>query len=1036
MGARLVHVLGELSVDGVEVRARLDRKARLLLRLLAMARGRSVAVDALVDALWPDRPPARPADQVAVLVSRLRRELGREAVEHGDQGYRLGSVATDLDELATVLAEAERRQQAGETSVAAARIALSLVGGRLPEPVCEADWVLADQAAAARLVRRARHVAAEALLEAGAWPEALELASADRLADAYDETAVRAVMRAQVLAGRPALALAAYAELSGTLAEELGTDPAPETSAVHTAILRGEMSSLRPAGVTRRLVGRTSQAGHLDALVTRTRAGQVRIAVVTGEAGIGKTTLLRAWSEARTSAGDIVLGGTCGPLDRSAPLDVVLSAIGEHLRRTGDRERLLGEDAAILGPLVGVGAHREPAAAGPADPVLGPATLYAAVTAVLARIAGDHGVILVVDDAHLAGPALADWLQFALRRPFPMLVVAAVRPAEGTTLPGTDRVGLGPLDLAATAELVGASRAEELYARSRGHPLFLTELAEAPGDELPPSLVAAVVRRCEELGDAADLVRAAAVLGTGLDVDVLASVVSRPPLDVLAGIELAAERGLLVERAGRYAFRHELVREAVAAGTSPSRASLLHRRAGEALDRRMGADPVVVAEHARLGGDDVLAARALRRAADRASARFDHATAEHLLDQSLDLDPDVGTRLARARVRIRLAHYPEAEADAEGAGAVGAEVAAWAAYFDRRFDEAVRHADDGALAIQDDAGRARCLMVAGRTRHARGDLTEAERQLRTALDLASGPDLLTARAWLGVLMAHRSQVDAAIDLLRPATRPGIGVDHTSAALHALLFTGHAHALAGRPSAALAAFDRYTSEVARRHVPRFGGRGINFSGWVLRNVGEAAAAVDAHQEALELAGGAGTIEVRVAALEDLAEDRLGADDPDAAEGFLDQAEAALAGDDLVFGWRLAMKLRLLRARSALATGRAAEALATSRALQEVATRAGVPRYASVAALVGHQARATLGQPVDLDRAWADLAAVERSVRLEAWWWAGETGRALGQARWLDRAVALVDDLGRASGVHRVALQAEADRRLAAWSAKPH
>ena len=58
-------------------------------------------------------------------------------------------------------------------------------------------------------------------------------------ADPYDEAALRLVMRAQAAAGRPASALAAYARFRQRLAEDLGVDPAPETTALHTALLRG-----------------------------------------------------------------------------------------------------------------------------------------------------------------------------------------------------------------------------------------------------------------------------------------------------------------------------------------------------------------------------------------------------------------------------------------------------------------------------------------------------------------------------------------------------------------------------------------------------------------------------------------------------------------------------------------------------------------------------------------------------------------------------------------------------------------------------
>ncbi|WP_220794358.1 AfsR/SARP family transcriptional regulator, partial [Nocardioides pelophilus] len=108
-----VRVLGDLTVDGSDL-TRLDRKSRSLLQLLALARGRPVSPDALVDALWGDDPPARPGDQLAVLASRLRRELGRDRIERTDGGYRLHTDWLDLAELEAVVVEAERRHAAGE----------------------------------------------------------------------------------------------------------------------------------------------------------------------------------------------------------------------------------------------------------------------------------------------------------------------------------------------------------------------------------------------------------------------------------------------------------------------------------------------------------------------------------------------------------------------------------------------------------------------------------------------------------------------------------------------------------------------------------------------------------------------------------------------------------------------------------------------------------------------------------------------------------------------------------------------------------
>jgi DNA-binding response OmpR family regulator len=87
MKSLAVRVLGDFSVDGIEPRAIGSRKARLALRLLALGNGEAVPSDVLIDALWADRLPGRPDDQLAVLVSRLRSVLGRDRIEHRDGGY-------------------------------------------------------------------------------------------------------------------------------------------------------------------------------------------------------------------------------------------------------------------------------------------------------------------------------------------------------------------------------------------------------------------------------------------------------------------------------------------------------------------------------------------------------------------------------------------------------------------------------------------------------------------------------------------------------------------------------------------------------------------------------------------------------------------------------------------------------------------------------------------------------------------------------------------------------------------------------------
>jgi DNA-binding SARP family transcriptional activator/tetratricopeptide (TPR) repeat protein len=1054
MKSLAVRVLSDFGVDGIEPQAFGSRKARLALQLLATAGGQAVPADVLIDALWDTAPPSRPEDQLAVLMSRLRSVLGRDRIEHRDQGYLLRCDWLDATELAMLTREVETRRETGQVmgAVAAARVALSLIRGDGPQPL-PGEWAQLRHAELERLISRARLVAATALLEAGDWMAAADAASAAAERDPYDEAALRVLLRAYVMGGRVAGALAAYSAARERMADELGIDPSPETTALFTAILRGELTvPVRPSPTSPGLVGRDDELAYLEAIATRARGGPAEVVVVDGEAGIGKTTLLRAWADRRAATGDTVLIASCGPLDRSLPLDALLTALAALLRELepGESADILGADAAILAPLLnlspgprlkGVKGAKGAKGAPPmlADSMLGPAVLYSALVRALSRLAERAPLVVVIDDAHLAGPTLADWLRFLRREDVAAAtVVAAVRSGEGEPLPATASIHLDALGRDAAAELVGPGRVDELYARSRGHPLFLTELAQqAAGAELPASLVESVSARCDELGTAGLLLRTAAVIGSELDADLLAAVLGRPVIALLDDAEQAVNKQFLVEDDGIFRFRHELLREALAASATAGRAALLHRQVGRMLDRRPGADPLTVAGHARLGGDLVLAARALRDASAQAAERFDHAAAEALLDDALRLSPGPEGWLARARVRTLRRRYIEALEDVDrafevgAAGAAALEVGAWASYFGRQFAQAIQFAEDGALAAEDVTTRARCLAVGGRTRHANGDLAQAELLLGEAFSLAEGADRVTAAGWLGVLRAHQSRVDEALALLRPAARGQLGVEHTSATLHSLLFTGHAHALAGRPAQALAAFTRYTAEVERRQVPRFAGRAVNFAGWVLRNLGAWTEALDHHHEALEVGQRQGTADVTIAALEDLAEQCLDTGDADGAQARLAQAGALLHGD-LVFGWRLELKHQFISARLALARGDAERALADADDLAARAAALGVPRYTSVARLLAHRANRALGLPVDPGAVAADLDLLDSCVAIEAWRWTCDVATDFAQPAWLDRAADRAARLARGAGSHGDGLLREADRRLSPLS----
>jgi len=205
--------------------------------------------------LWEGAPPARPAQNIATFVSRLRRVPGADVIRGGRPGYSLGlppAVQVDLDGAGRWAEEAERRLAAAEPALAVAAATRAhdvLAAGLVLEDEPGADWAQPARAEQAEFTQRVRRVLAAAALATGD-AAAVAAAAAAVSGDPYDERARRSLMRAFAAAGEPARALASYAELRDLLQEELGADPAPETQQLHLAVLREQEPPPDPAAVS------------------------------------------------------------------------------------------------------------------------------------------------------------------------------------------------------------------------------------------------------------------------------------------------------------------------------------------------------------------------------------------------------------------------------------------------------------------------------------------------------------------------------------------------------------------------------------------------------------------------------------------------------------------------------------------------------------------------------------------------------------------------------------------------------------------
>ncbi|HEX5951115.1 MAG TPA: adenylate/guanylate cyclase domain-containing protein [Actinomycetota bacterium] len=450
-------------------------------------------------------------------------------------------------------------------------------------------------------------------------------------------------------------------------------------------------------------VGRERELAWLLAEFDRVdREGTSRVVTLVAEAGVGKTRLTAELAR-RLGHRARRISATCPPYGEGvtfAPVEQTIRALAgigptddaatgvarvESLVSAAQDER---EDRRWLSETLEAVLALEPARDGS---VIAPDELAQAWATVLAAAAAERPLLLVLEDLHVAAPALLDVLRgtVELLAGRPVLIVATARPdpSRGPDAWGTAAVlALDPLADAETRRLLGVSGLEaavpeEVIAavieRAGGNPLYAIEIArmvaEAERPELaelvvPGSVQAVIAARLDAIpvGWRA-LAPDAAVLGDEVWADALATVGERPPEDVGRGVAELVGRGLLEGRASTlpgcdaYGFTHALIREVAYARLPRAARARRHLAAGEWLERTAGerADEWAesLARHyataAEFGGAaretavaDAArgpAVRWLTIAGDRA-ARVDPAAAFALFERALALAPSEDDR--------------------------------------------------------------------------------------------------------------------------------------------------------------------------------------------------------------------------------------------------------------------------------------------------------------------------------------------------------------------------------------------------------
>jgi DNA-binding SARP family transcriptional activator/tetratricopeptide (TPR) repeat protein len=654
--ARLLGAL-EVELDGTVINSSPSQRPWAVFAYLALAPA-PVGRAELATRFWPDVLDQSARASLRSALWTLRRRLGDRLVVEGERvglsdGAELWIDAREFDRLA-----ADSPEQA-----------LALCRGELLEGI-EDDWaLLARERHRDRVIDLLERLAL-VCEERADHRAAIDFTRRQVKRDPFDEEAHRRLITRLGAAGDRAGAVRTYRTLAQRLRRELGVAPSALTRELVQQLsveAPATVGAIRPPtpGLLP-LMGRDRQLLELERAWRGVAGGSGAVAVIRGEAGIGKTRLANELRVRASASGGHT--ATCAALDLGgiAPFSLWAELIRELLPSlpAPPADAAWPDDLAVLSSELPAHFARGGGARTAVAPDLQRTRLFEAVVALLGWAARDVPLLLVLEDAHSADVPSLELAGYAARRVAGLPVMMVITRRELPRSGAMDRLEqalrsrgllaceleLDPLTPETVAALARAAAdlndadVRRVVARAEGNALLAVETARAFGrgrDEVASSLRGSARATLAPLSDEVrKLVEIAAVAARPIDTVEIGQLSLQDPDEVATQ---ALQTGLLIFADDRIGFRHALLREAVYEEIAEPRRRGLHQRWAKALlaSEQAGAmaRPAEVARQLRLAGADVDAVPQLARAAAAARAVAALEQAVGYLEEALAIAP-------------------------------------------------------------------------------------------------------------------------------------------------------------------------------------------------------------------------------------------------------------------------------------------------------------------------------------------------------------------------------------------------------------